>query len=329
VGVSVALILTLLELYMRLGGATPTAQDSRDLWSRQRLRIEGNRPQMVALLGDSRMESGLVPELLRNLAPGAETVQLAVSGTSCLATLEDLAESNFNGVVIAGVTYQSLTGPSDGAGSQKPWVDHFHASRRRGRLDAALNLWTKMRIQTSLCCLSHNPERIAVPAFERRPDRSMPMYYRTRSTPSELARRHRKIMEDKRLAPATPRTHAPEAALAPARRLVASIQGRGGEVIFVRFPSSGPLYRYEQSWYPRTTTWDRIAAATGAETVFFSDLPPGDWPCPDLSHLDWDQAAEFTEALIAELRRRRGLDRFFGVPTPGRATATSVDFEVP
>ncbi len=63
-------------------------------------------------------------------------------------------------------------------------------------------------------------------------------------------------------------------------------------------------------WFPRATTWDFVAAATGAETVYFSDLPPGDWPCPDLSHLDWDQAADFTEALVEGLRRRGILDRF-------------------
>jgi hypothetical protein len=87
-------------------------------------------------------------------------------------------------------------------------------------------------------------------------------------------------------------------------RIVRDIQSRGGKVVFVRFPTSGERRTIEETAYPKTQYWDKVARLTSATTVHFEDVPAlSGFQCPDMSHLDCRDAPLFTRRLLDELAR--------------------------
>lgn len=85
--------------------------------------------------------------------------------------------------------------------------------------------------------------------------------------------------------------------------LVRTIQSRGGQVVFVSLPVTGPYIALQNSQHPRSQYWDRFAALTNALCVDGSDCA-GHFACPDYSHLDGRDSPVFTSQLHAALVRR-------------------------
>jgi hypothetical protein len=86
-----------------------------------------------------------------------------------------------------------------------------------------------------------------------------------------------------------------------------AIRNRGGEVIFVRFPSTSMFRDIERTSQPRPTHWDRLLEVTGCRGIHFEDYPElAGFDCPEWSHLTNADAREFT----------RRLHRIFAVGRP-------------
>src|SRR6185369_16583427 len=79
------------EWLLRQRGYLVTVQDDADLWSMQLDRIR-NSPRAVALLGASRIEFGIDPQLLSHELGGRPVAMLAVNGRYPLAALRELAD---------------------------------------------------------------------------------------------------------------------------------------------------------------------------------------------------------------------------------------------
>jgi len=93
-------------------------------------------------------------------------------------------------------------------------------------------------------------------------------------------------------------------------RLVQRIRDRGGEVVFVQFPSSDLIREDERPRFPRTEYWDVVASEIGALAIHFEDYPElSRFPPPDGDHLDQRQAVDFSHALgtviVRELEERK------------------------
>jgi hypothetical protein len=83
------------------------------------------------------------------------------------------------------------------------------------------------------------------------------------------------------------------------------IKSRGGQVIFVRTPSSGELLAMEKMAFPRERFWDKLLAGTGCTGIHFEDYPSiSKFECPEFSHLSVPQAVTFTKALINILKEK-------------------------
>ena len=77
------------------------------------------------------------------------------------------------------------------------------------------------------------------------------------------------------------------------------IKARGGQVLFVRTPSSGPFLEKEMAGFPREQYWDRILSVTGCPGVHFMDYPQiASYQCPEFSHLSPRDAEDFTRKFI-------------------------------
>jgi hypothetical protein len=102
---------------------------------------------------------------------------------------------------------------------------------------------------------------------------------------------------------------------------VNAIQSRGGRVVFVQFPTTGHLFTYDDTLFPKKEFWDAFAARTSALCVHFKDVPPlAAFECPDWSHLDRVDAPRFTTEL-GRILADRGL---FGAP-PGVLASAQPD----
>jgi hypothetical protein len=88
------------------------------------------------------------------------------------------------------------------------------------------------------------------------------------------------------------------------------IRSRGGDVAFVRLPSSGKRLQLEENRFPRGEFWDHISGDILAPCIHFQDVPTlAGVECPDDSHLDSRDTTSFTAALIEELLRVTSLPR--------------------
>jgi hypothetical protein len=91
------------------------------------------------------------------------------------------------------------------------------------------------------------------------------------------------------------------------KRDVDKIKARGGEVLFVRTPSSGPYRESEAKRFPRTEYWDRLLTLTGCPGIYFTDYPAtAHLICPEWSHLKPSDAVLYTRSLVEILRAGKG-----------------------
>ena len=88
---------------------------------------------------------------------------------------------------------------------------------------------------------------------------------------------------------------------------VDKIKARGGQVLFIRTPSSGPFLMGEKMGYPREKYWDRILSTTNCSGVHFADYPAIDhFVCPEFSHLKPSDAIIYTTNLVDILQKEKG-----------------------
>ena len=83
---------------------------------------------------------------------------------------------------------------------------------------------------------------------------------------------------------------------------VEKIQNRGGKLVFVRTPSSGPMGEGERIVFSREKYWNEILRVTDSEGIHFDDYPETrDLICPEWSHLSPAQAIGYTQHLVNRL----------------------------
>jgi len=94
-----------------------------------------------------------------------------------------------------------------------------------------------------------------------------------------------------------------EANLQKTKANVDRIMEKGGRVIFVRLPSTGKLREMENTFTPREHFWDRILKTTKAPGIHFEDYEAlRGFDCPEWSHLNRQDATEFTKRLMPVLK---------------------------
>jgi hypothetical protein len=293
------------ELFLDNRGYRPSVHDTLELWSSQRALLDGGCANSIALLGASRMLLDLDIATLRERYPNHGVAQLGVNGHYPLATLRDLAESGFSGIVLVSMTAQSIEPAA--VAMQQPQVDFFHQqSTLNGRTNARLRAQLEHRViavqpALSLIRLLELASWPAIPYVVGLPDRSLRGDYQlvdTRQLREHFVQLRKEVAVQY---PATP----PEkwlGLLPDLKHWVQAIQSRGGKVALLRLPTSGEHWELDQRQYPRTSYWDQLAARTGAVTVHFADVEALQaFELPDGSHIDYRDSPAFTNPLLDHL----------------------------
>ncbi len=305
-----------LELFWRAQGHEPSINDSQNLWAQQRSLIEKNagNPKTTVLVGASRIQLGFDTQVFRDAYPDRPLVNLAIDGSPSAAVLRGLAkDESFKGLVIASVK-------ADWFGRDKwdlsqGYVTRYHKDYKSSldrQFNTALTLW----LQEHFVLLQHNlGVRSLIKAVLKRelpepfylhtyPDRSRAadytkMHY-VEGHKEERLRRMRVIDQNEK-----PQGFVGwQEDLKTVRDWVNAIQSRGGQVVFIRFPTSGAHWEIDERRYPRAEFWDQISQLTGAPTLHFQDIAGmSDFDLPDTSHLDARDRAEFTRKMLGAVEQ--------------------------
>ena len=307
-------LLAVLEVGWRHAGFRAMPRDTLQLWALERSRVDGTR-HVAAIVGSSRAQLGLDPRVIADELH-LPTHQLAITGGSPLPVLQDLAnDDEFRGLVICEVTPSAFfLRPADIAKqSGADWVAGWRGlpfvssieTRLRVALQTKLALLlaqTNVRYQVSSLLTEHALARPAV--VRERADRYRAADYSHENLPKTIAHWAKGL---RAITPPSPAELGElESVIAG---WVAKIRARGGEVVFVRLPSSAAVFDTEQELWPRDAFWDPFMRSFDSHAVYFSDEPSlAHFTAPEGSHLDARQAGEASHAL-ARIVRARGWAR--------------------
>jgi hypothetical protein len=297
------------ELYWRsVGFVARDYTDTPGLWAMQRGRATGDR---TVLIGSSRMYFDINLAAWAEATDGRRPIQLALVGTSPRGILTKLAnDSTVTGLVVVGVT------PGIFFRTRRGYLSDFPERAAKETPAEWLGQRLFMRIERVLAFIDWDTQLGAI--IDRQPlplrpgmilDRAVRKISRTRAdrqtwldprieTDSAYRQLARDIWMDGRPRPSPP-PDSVTATIAELARDIGRIRSRGGDVAFVRFPSSGRFLESERREVPRERYWDRLAKELDAVAIHYADHPAlRDYPTPEWSHLSRKDAERFTRALV-------------------------------
>ena len=306
------------EWYWRAFGATPGYRNSDGAWAEQRRRINEGEGGKTVLIGSSRILFDVqLPEWER--ATGERPIQLALEGTSAVPALEDLAaDPDFTGRLVVDVTPGLFF---SGFAYRGEAISRFHKqgpSQRSGHwlskrllepyfafYDPDFALATVVRRQDwPLRPGLRKDTRVRKLMTQDSGDRNTHIWRKVETDPQYRALA-RSIWAENFTGPPPPMMDTPEKArklmetqIERAVKAIATLRARGVRVVFVRPPSDGEYYAFEQKTTPRAHTWDVLLQRTGTPGIHFEDHPQlQGYELPEWSHLTAADAKRFTIAL--------------------------------
>lgn len=292
------------EGFWRIQGFRPSIEDDMRLWHLARSRVSGQT--QIVFIGSSRIQLGLHPDVFTD-ETGMVPVNLSIDGNPPYPVLQDLAhDPEFSGLVICSILPRWLGEKTTENSRASKWVRKYYTRTPLSGIDARLSLWVQRTFVFRYPGLS--PEKLAKQVQKRewprpayapmRADRFREARFTPEDIPRMLASRiklERGAIENaKQLS-----TREFQERLASLNANVRKIRQREGDVVFIRMPSSGEIRDLEDAAWPRERYWDVLAESASATTIHFEDFDGlRDFQCPDGSHLDVDQAREFTLQLL-------------------------------
>lgn len=312
------------ELYLRNQGFRIAYDDGKELWSYQRGRVYAPSNQATVFIGSSRIKFDLDIPTWEKLT-GEEAIQLSKQGATPLPILHDLAaDKNFKGKLIIDVT-EGLFFSSNPANANDPNTYVAHYKKQTPSEKASFELGHGLESQLvfldrenySLNAflnkleLKNRPGVFSFPIFPEEFDQNSfaRQSYMLSSFVSDtnLQKKVSGIWQFF----ASIRKDPPaigaklDSFLTVVKNDVEKIKARGGQVIFVRTPSSGPFWAGEQKSFPREKYWDRLLSFTNTPGIHFKDYPAmADFICPEWSHLTPKDAITFTQTFVSALQEK-------------------------
>jgi hypothetical protein len=309
------------EMYWRSEGfVTHDYVDDSGLWAIQRRRVDREGDSATVLIGSSRILFDADLEAWGELWDGRRPIQLALEGTSPRGVLTTLAEDeDFSGLLVIGVTeglFFATRGGYLGAWPEraaKETPSQWLGQRIFMELE---DLFAFIDWDTRLgSIIKRQPwplrEGMYADSDVRKLGRKNRERYTHLSPRVEHDSAYREIarniwLEFLQMPPELrpPLTDATvDTIVTEVRRDVERIRSRGGEVAFVRFPSTGPFREAERMGLPRERYWDRLVAEVDAVGIHFEDHPElQGYLLPEWSHLSQSEATRFTRNLVPLLR---------------------------
>ena len=305
------------EWHWRDFGSVPGYRNSDGAWAEQRRRIDNGEGDGTVLIGSSRVLFDVQLPVWEKVT-GARPIQLALEGTSPIPMLENLAEDpDFTGRLLVGVApdiffsgfayrgdvlpYYRKQGPSQRSGH---WLSKRLLEPYFAFYDPDFALATVVRRQDwPMRPGTHKRTRVRK-LLVQEVDRNSHMWSKVELDPEYRA--HARAIWAEDFGGPLPGMETPEARrksideqVAKAQAAIAKLNARGVPVIFLRPPSGGEYYAFEEKYLPRVETWDVLLQRTGVPGIHFMDHPKlQGYELPEWPHLSASEADRFTAELV-------------------------------
>jgi hypothetical protein len=310
-----ALLMLAWELEMRhLGLRAGDLDDGRGYWMAERRKVDSGPRDQVVIIGDSRILLDTDLSVWQKLT-GQRPIQLALMGTNAQPVLHDLAmDEHFAGMLVIGTAEFSYF--SDDAGSYPVVLESMKTESPSQRVGHSIY----KELSRHLAFLDSNYTLFTLLEQHKWPERKnvegpyMDVWkisesYNDRQTYSwdriendDYLREHARLVWTDIFAGTPVSDDAVARASASSKSDIDRIRQRGGEVVWIRPPSSGAVLDIERDRYPRQKIWNKLVSDTGSFGIYFSDYPNMQGlSCPDWSHLSKASAVAFTSAYVRVL----------------------------
>jgi hypothetical protein len=313
------------ELQLRSQGRGISYDDGGSLWSNKRKQVYQPADKATVFIGSSRIKYDLDIPTWKKIT-GDEPIQLANVGSSPRLILDNLAaDKNFKGKLVIDVTEFLFFSPA-------PFVDEtptknldyykhetpaqkFSFLVNRTLEDNLIFIDKEEYSLNALLAGTRVPNRPGVYEFPDFPSGFTPVSadrqnYMTDALVNDSNQLKQvtnvwaMFGEMAKNAPPVPDA-VYDSIIRSVKTACDKIKARGGQVIFVRTPSSGPLRAMEKMAFPREKFWNKLLAVTGYPGIHFEDHAPiAKFECPEFSHLSMSQAVNFTKAFISILEEK-------------------------
>ena len=310
------------EIYLRSKGVVLAYDNGKELWADKRAMVYEPADRTTVFIGSSRIKYDLDIDTWQQVT-GRHAVQLAIEGNNPLPVLVDLGNDTlFKGRLVVDITevlfFSNAPFYQEKSNTNIAWYkSRTPAQKASFVLDHALesqfvfldNQSLSLNAELARIRVPDRPGVFVFPTFPmefnatqfNRQDKMTPRFLADTSLQHRVQNIWVFLMTMGRDAP-PPKEDPIPAVLQLAKEAVEKIKARGGEVVFIRTPSSGPMLEGERHGFPRARFWEPLLTATHCPGIFFSDYPATDhFICPEWSHLSPSDAVLYTRALITEL----------------------------
>jgi hypothetical protein len=313
------------ELFWRSQGFHPTFNDDEALWAKKRAEVYQPAAAATVFIGSSRIKYDLDIPTWRAIT-GEDAIQLAMPGSNPRPILTELAnDSSFNGKLVIDVMENLFFAPFGYQATAQKSISYFRDITPAQKMGAALNygaenslvfleetkfglnaLLTDLDIpnRKGVFSLPPFPKNFAWTTADRQSymspkflrDTCLQQWQTTIWAQLGLLNEARGVGGDTL-----------ENILLSVRQSIEKIRARGGQVIFVRTPDSGPIRKASHASYPRNLYWNRLLLYTHCEGVHFEDYAEtANFICPEWSHLSSEDAIIYTKHLARILQEDKG-----------------------
>ena len=316
------------EMHWRAKLYDPNPNNTYGLWAKQR-REASRQDHPTVIIGSSRALFDINLDVWERVT-GRRPIQLSLEGTSPRMFLTDLADdTSFVGTVIVGVTPPLFFFQEGGIRSDA--IDYYKTESPAEWIGQQIGLMLEKRFAFM--------DEVDLPLF--RLLEYIPMKNREGVFPPHMGVHQLSVLEEDRntkmwRAIETDSTYQgiarnvwlgflersaarfdpdappfdPQPVFDAVKADVDKIRARGGDVVFIRCPSSGPWREMERNATPRERFWDALLAHVDAGGVHFEDHDAlRNLDLPEWSHLSAASVETFIEAvapLLLEALATRG-----------------------
>lgn len=314
------------EWYVRSKGFDTSYDDGPPLWSDKRKQVYEPADRSTVFIGSSRIKFDLDIPTWESIT-GDHPIQLACVGSTPMPILENLADDpKFKGKLVIDVTeilFFSKAPPNLSRPNESLKYYHEETPAQKASflinrlLESKLAFLDKDRLSLNAMLDKIRPASrkgvFVFPLFGDGFGRSKftRQEYMTNDFLADTNQQNKVrgvwkfLAENSREKP--PTGGKLDTFFNTVKVAVDKIKARGGQVIFVRTPSSGPFLMGEKKGYPREQYWDQLLKVTGCPGIHFADYPVIDhFQCPEFSHLSTQDAVIFTKEFIRILNQEKG-----------------------
>ena len=303
IGIALAgvLLIGTAEACLRSAGFESGPHDDDLFWAQHRLSVDTLGKKSVVILGSSRCQADvIVDQLSQSLS--RQVVQLGIAGASPLPVLEDLAKSEYTGLVVLSVSPQHVFSDSvQRTGKSRDWVARYRevASSPGERIELRISLAAR---DMAVLRQDFNWRTVVnryVLAGETAPRENWAHETRWARFPDVMKGNRRGVKVP--IPQVDQSLEGREALIRRFRVAIELIAQRGGQTIIVRPPSTGADYAKiglvdtEKQFMPRAEFYDRLVRACDVAAYHADDISElAELYGADGSHLCESDAAIFT-----------------------------------